>query len=144
MYKVRFHLGRGKHFMHWQIKSKLNTGDGTGAKEIVDYVDPQDNQLAMLGCRLSVQPTAAQKIHDGANKTVCAWIECEAVQVLEVNRLKPNQQDYRIKFNPRQSPNWTDGYNNIVSGNEYEILFTNDRTLWVVGEAYECGSSDLV
>ena len=144
MYKVRFHLGRGEHFMHWQIKSKLNTGDGTGAKEIVDYVDPLDNQLAMLGCKLSLQPTAAQKIHDGANKTVCAWIECESVQVLEVNRLKPNEQDYRIKFNPRQNPEWTDGYNNVVSGNEYEILFTNDRTLWVVGEAYECGSSDLV
>jgi len=144
MYKVRFHLGRGEHFMHWQIKSKLNTGDGTGAKEIVDYVDPLDNQLAMLGCKLSLQPTAAQKIHDGANKTVCAWIECESVQVLEVNRLKPNEQDYRIKFNPRQNPEWTDGYNNVVSGNEYEILFTNDRTLWVVGDAYECGSSDLV
>jgi hypothetical protein len=144
MYKVRFHLGRGEHFMHWQIKSKLNTGDGTGAKEVVSYVDPQDNQLAMIGCKLRVQPTAAKKIHDGANKTVCAWIECEAVQVLEVNRLKPNEQDYRIKFNPRQSPNWTDGYNNIVSGNEYEILFTNDRTLWVVGDAYECGTSDLV
>ena len=144
MYKVRFHLGRGEHFMHWQIKSKLNTGDGTGAKEIVDYVDPLDNQLAMLGCKLSLQPTAAQKIHDGANKTVCAWIECESVQVLEVNRLKPNEQDYRIKFNPRQNPEWTDGYNNVVSGNEYEILFTNDRTLWVVGDAYECGTSDLV
>jgi len=144
MYKVRFHLGRGEHFMHWQIKSKLNTGDGTGAKEIVDYVDPLDNQLAMLGCKLSLQPTAAQKIHDGANKTVCAWIECESVQVLEVNRLKPNEQDYRIKFNPRQNPEWTDGYNNVVSGNEYEILFTNDRTLWVVGETYECGTSDLV
>ena len=144
MYKVRFHLGRGKNFMKWQVTSNLNTGDGTGAKHVVSYVNPQENQLAMLGCKLSLQPTAAQKIHDGANKTVCAWIECEAVQVLSVNRLKPNEQDYRIKFNPRQSPNWTDGYNNIVSGNEYEILFTNDRTLWVVGEAYECGSSDLV
>ncbi len=144
MYKVRFHLGRGTNFMKWQITSNLNTGDGTGAKHVVSYVNPQENQLAMLGCKLSLQPTAAQKIHDGANKTVCAWIECEAVQVLEVNRLKPNEQDYRIKFNPRQSPNWTDGYNNIVSGNEYEILFTNDRTLWVVGDAYECGTSDLV
>jgi hypothetical protein len=144
MYKVRFHLGRGKNFMKWQVTSNLNTGDGTGAKHVVSYINPQDNQLAMLGCKLSLQPTAAKKIHDGANKTVSAWIECEAVQVLEVNRLKPNEQDYRIKFNPRQSPNWTDGYNNIVSGNEYEILFTNDRTLWVVGDAYECGSSDLV
>jgi len=144
MYKVRFHLGRGKNFMKWQVTSNLNTGDGTGAKHVVSYINPQNNQLAMLGCKLSLQPTAAKKIHDGANKTVCAWIECEAVQVLEVNRLKPNEQDYRIKFNPRQSPNWTDGYNNIVSGNEYEILFTNDRTLWVVGDAYECGTSDLV
>ena len=144
MYKVRFHLGRGKNFMKWQVTSNLNTGDGTGAKHVVSYVNPQENQLAMLGCKLSLQPTAAQKIHDGANKTVCAWIECEAVQVLEVNRLKPNEQDYRIKFNPRQSPNWTDGYNNVVSGNEYEILFTNDRTIWVVGDAYDCGTSDLV
>ena len=144
MYKVRFHLGRGKNFMKWQVTSNLNTGDGTGAKHVVSYVNPQENQLAMLGCKLSLQPTAAQKIHDGANKTVCAWIECESVQVLEVNRLKPNEQDYRIKFNPRQNPEWTDGYNNVVSGNEYEILFTNDRTLWVVGDAYECGTSDLV
>lgn len=144
MYKVRFHLGRGKNFMKWQVTSNLNTGDGTGAKHVVSYVNPLDNQLAMLGCKLSLQPTAAQKIHDGANKTVCAWIECESVQVLEVNRLKPNEQDYRIKFNPRQNPEWTDGYNNVVSGNEYEILFTNDRTLWVVGETYECGTSDLV
>ena len=144
MYKVRFHLGRGKNFMKWQVTSNLNTGDGTGAKHVVSYVNPQENQLAMLGCKLSLQPTAAQKIHDGANKTVCAWIECESVQVLEVNRLKPNEQDYRIKFNPRQNPEWTDGYNNVVSGNEYEIIFTNDRTLWVVGETYECGTSDLV
>ena len=144
MYKVRFHLGRGKNFMKWQVTSNLNTGDGTGAKHVVSYVNPQENQLAMLGCKLSLQPTAAQKIHDGANKTVCAWIECESVQVLEVNRLKPNEQDYRIKFNPRQNPEWTDGYNNVVSGNEYEILFTKDRTLWVVGETYECGTSDLV
>ena len=144
MYKVRFHLGRGKNFMKWQVTSNLNTGDGTGAKHVVSYVNPQGNQLAMLGCKLSLQPTAAQKIHDGANKTVCAWIECESVQVLEVNRLKPNEQDYRIKFNPRQNPEWTDGYNNVVSGNEYEIIFTNDRTLWVVGETYECGTSDLV
>ena len=138
MYKVRFHLGRGEHFMHWQVTSKLNTGDGTGAKEVVDYIHPQDNQLAMLGCKLSVQPTAAKKIHDGANKTVCAWIECEAVQVLAVNRIKPNEGDYRIKFNPRLNPDWTDETDSIVSGHEYEILFTNDRTLWVIGWEHEC------
>lgn len=129
MYKVRFHLGRGKHFMHWQVKS---------SEGVVSYVDPQDNQLALVGCKLSVQPTAAQKIHDGANKTVCAWIECEEVQVLSVDRIKPNQQDYRISFNPRVSPNWIDENKTIVSGEQYQILFTSDRTLWAVSETYEC------
>ena len=142
MYKVRFHLGRGTNFMKWQVKYLSEDGDEDEDK--VSYVNPQDNQLAMLGCKLSVQPTAAQKINDGANKTVCAWIECEAVQVLSVNRIKPNVNDYRVNFNPRKNPDWTDGYGNVVSGNEYEILFTNDRTLWAVEEAYECGSSDLV
>ena len=42
MYKVRFHLGRGKNFMKWQVTSNLNTGDGTGAKHVVSYVDPLD------------------------------------------------------------------------------------------------------
>lgn len=132
MYKVRFHLARGKHFMHWQVKS---------SEGIVSYVDPQDNQLALLGCKLSLQPTAAQKIHDGANKTVCAWIECEEVQVLSVDRIKPNEQDYRIRFNPRVSPNWIDENNTIVSGEQYQILFTSDRTLWAVSETYECATS---
>jgi len=138
MYKVRFHLARGKNFMKWQIKY-LGTEDGRDDR--VSYVNPLDNQLAMLGCKLSVQPTAAKKIHDGANKTVCAWIECEEVQVLSVDRIKPNEQDYRIRFNPRVSPNWIDENNTIVSGEQYQILFTSDRTLWAVSETYECATS---
>jgi len=57
---------------------------------------------------------------------------------LAVNRIKPNEGDYRIKFNPRLNPDWTDETDSIVSGHEYEILFTNDRTLWVVGWEHEC------
>jgi len=124
--------------MKWQIKY-LGTEDGRDDR--VSYVNPLDNQLAMLGCKLSVQPTAAKKIHDGANKTVCAWIECEEVQVLSVDRIKPNEQDYRIRFNPRVSPNWIDENNTIVSGEQYQILFTSDRTLWAVSETYECATS---
>ena len=60
MYKVRFHLGRGKNFMKWQVTSNLNTGDGTGAKHVVSYVNPQENQLAMLGCKLSLQPSGSE------------------------------------------------------------------------------------
>ena len=48
MYKVRFHLGRGKNFMKWQVKY---LGTEYGGDDKVSYVTPQDNQLAMLGCK---------------------------------------------------------------------------------------------
>ena len=44
MYKVRFHLGRGTNFMKWQVKYLSENGD----EDRVSYVNPQDNQLAML------------------------------------------------------------------------------------------------
>ena len=42
-YKVRFHLQRGQHYMHWQIKAY----DGT-----VKYLDPNKYQLELYGCKL--------------------------------------------------------------------------------------------
>jgi len=42
-YKVRFHLQRGQHYMHWQIKAY----DGT-----VKYIDPNKYQLELYGCKL--------------------------------------------------------------------------------------------
>mgnify|MGYP003630881510 FL=1 len=143
MYKIRFHLGRGKHFMHWQIKSKLNTGDGTGAKEIVNYVDPSENQIAMMNATLKVQPSTAKKIHEGACKTVCAWIQCEAVQILPANRLKVNDHDYRIQFNPKHRPDWINSWNgNVISNDEYNLIFTNDRSLYVVDGSADCTCDD--
>ena len=131
MYKVRFHLGRGEHFMHWQIKSKLNTGDGTGAKEVVSYVDPQHKSIAMFGCRLRVQPSTAQKIHDGANKSVCAWIECEHTQVVD----KPIVMtifDTRISFNPKRSVHWMTEEGEIKDGEFMPLIVTNERELFII------------
>ena len=42
-YKVRFHLQRGQHYMHWQIKA----WDGT-----VKYIDPNKYQIEMYKCNL--------------------------------------------------------------------------------------------
>ena len=93
MYKIRFHLANGNNFMKWQVKN-------TDTNE-VSYVDPSENQIAMMNATLKVQPSTAKKIHEGACKTVCAWIQCEAVQILPANRLKINAHDYRIQFNPK-------------------------------------------
>ena len=42
-YKVRFHLQRGQHYMHWQIKAY----DGT-----VKYIDPNKYSYSHISCIL--------------------------------------------------------------------------------------------
>jgi hypothetical protein len=144
MYKVRFHLGRGKNFMKWQVSSNLNTGDGTGARHVVSYINPSENQLALFDCKLAIQPSAAKKIHEGACKTVCAWIQCAEVQVLSPNRIIKNDTDWNVRFNPRVSPEWYGEDGRVVSGEQFPIIFTNDRSLFVMGNAFECEDYDNV
>ena len=59
---VRFHLAKGEHYRHWQVKR--------GAE--VHYYDPAQYNLILWGCRLRNHAKTAQKIHDGANKSV--WL----------------------------------------------------------------------
>ena len=127
MYRIRFHFGRGENFMKWQIK---NTETDT-----VSYVNPSENQIAMMNATLKVQPSTAKKIHEGACKTVCAWIQCEAVQILPAH-IKVNDHDYRIQFNPKESPHWTDGQN-ILDGETYDLIITNGRELYSVKTDHE-------
>ena len=47
-YRVRFHLQRGQHYMHWQIRA----WDGT-----VKYLDPKKYQIEMRRCTLAVSYT---------------------------------------------------------------------------------------
>ena len=97
MNKLRFHLGAGKHFMHWQVK----TSEGT------TYYDPDKYQLRMTGCELKNNRKKAEVIYTGANKAVCAWVQFRTIEV--VYNAEVGQQ---IRFNPRTRPywhiNWTD------------------------------------
>ena len=68
MYKVRFHLAKGKFYKCWQVTSP--NGDK-------DYYDPETHNLFMWGCNLRNQRKTAEKIHSGEHKTVCAWVECD-------------------------------------------------------------------
>lgn len=125
MYKIRFHLGKGANFMKWQIKTKTGTR----------YVSPDDVQLFMFNAKLRVQLGTSNKIHEGACKTVCAWIECEDLVYGDPWEQKGNFGDYRVKFNPRNNPNWIDENENIVNEEIFPLILTDDRTLIVVGSA---------
>lgn len=130
MYKIRFHLGRGDNFMKWQVKHPNN---------FVEYFRPEERQLAMFNAKLRVQPSAAKKIHEGACKTVCAWIECEEFQVLgQADLVKKNLGDFSIRFNPHVNPNWVDPGNNNISGDKFDLIMTEDRSLFVVNGNHEC------
>jgi len=102
MYKVRFHLANGPHYMHWQIKD-MKTGH-------VEYMNPQTYSLWLINCQLKNSKTTAQKIHDGADKTVCAWIECSAWHAQSNYAMHEYLTDANqvegLEYNPKNKPYW--------------------------------------
>lgn len=109
--KVRFNLGAGKNFMKWKIQYP----DGK-----VEYHSPTDVQLLMQGCTLKNHKKVAQKIYEGGEKVVCAWIVCSSIKVVTTNIA--NELDTilfgeQIKYNPRVTPHW------MLNGEVVDNLF---------------------
>ena len=94
--RVRFNLGKGKNYMKWRVLRP----DGT-----VEFLDPSEVQLVMIGCTFKNSKKAAQKIFEGANKTVCAWVLCDELRVERPLEFSENQ-DIQAAYNPRVAPNW--------------------------------------
>ena len=93
--KVRFNLGRGKNYMKWKVQYP----DGN-----VVYVSPTENQLVMTDCVFKNHKSTAQKIFDGGEKVVCAWILCKDIKILLGQVFKDESR--RVRYNPRVQPNW--------------------------------------
>ena len=122
-YKIRFNLGRGENYLKWKVTSP--NGD-------VNYYEPNDVCLHMENCKLVNQKGTAQKIFDGANKTVCAWIESETVTIFEplkdtLNLIPKNGT--KVSFNPRVQPNWVcDG--EIVDKGRFDVLYSFENGVY--------------
>lgn len=98
-YKIRFNLGKGEHFMHWQIEN-LETGEKA-------YYDPKKFSLALDNAKLHNQKGGATKINTGeTSKTVVAWTEAEKVIVLKAKSLSPALYGTRLAYNPHVLPFW--------------------------------------
>ena len=95
--KVRFNLGAGKNFMKWKIERPNGS---------ISYHSPEEVQLIMSGCVLKNQKTTALKIFEGANKTVCSWILCDEVEIINNPGLVEVNDSERVSYNPRVVPNW--------------------------------------
>ena len=124
MYKIRFHLGRGEHYMKWQVRNSDNS--------VVSYFDPEKFFFRLHNCKLINKKKIAEKIHCGANKSVCAWIECENLEVIEEQyfnlKIEPDQYSC-IAFNPKVKPYWhLSDYKNI-DNTEYDMLLTHKKNI---------------
>lgn len=111
--KVRFNLGKGVNYMKWKVEYP----DGK-----VEYHSPVETQLVMNGCQLKNYKKTADKIFNGANKIVCAWVLCDSIEIRKSNYSQFDLTCERIKYNPRVQPNWlinginSDGVNIDVIG----------------------------
>jgi hypothetical protein len=131
MFKVRFHLAAGEHFMHWQVTNKA-TGE-------VTYYDPAVTSLELFNATLRNQSGTARKIHQGANKSVCAWIDCTSVLVVRANReiVQACEEALNklgspcVRYNPKVAPNWIDDAGNNIDRAKFSQLSTIGRRVKV-------------
>lgn len=114
---VRFNLGKGKNFMKWKISYP------TGVSK---YYDSDKVSIIMYNCKLVNQKSAANKIFNGANKTVCAWVQCDRIKVTYNVIYKSSSK--QVCYNPRIIPNWIMG-DEIVDNIEFKELFTMGKTV---------------
>lgn len=117
-FKVRFNLGAGAHFMHWRIENQVT-------KE-VQYFNPNDVSFELTDCFLRNQKATANKINNGANKAVCAWIECNSVAIVEHSEPQGN----KVSYNPRICPNWLCNDTN-VDGKTFGTLLTKGNKVFI-------------
>lgn len=122
-YKVRFHLAKGDNYMKWQVFD-LKSGVKT-------YHDPDTTTIIMHDCKLGNHPKTAQKIHEGANKTVCAWVASEDVLVSDHDgATSPSKRLTHYKYNPRKNPHWfTDTMSN-ADGLTFKTMMTHGRKIY--------------
>lgn len=94
--KIRFNLGRGPRYKKWKISYFDKT---------VDYYEPNEIVLLMHNAKLISNKQQALTINLGGNKSVCAWVECEKVEILKEG-FDLNRYPEPINYNPRVLPHW--------------------------------------
>jgi hypothetical protein len=125
MYSVRFHLGKGTHFRHWQVKKK-------GCKPV--YHHPDNASLLLVNCKLINKVNDAKRVHAEGVKDVSGWIDCESIEVVEnfpVDNLE------RLFYNPIVDPHWrrdSDDGDFVWDNSEYASLITDGRRVYILEE----------
>lgn len=118
LFKVRFNLGRGKNYLKWKVEGP----------EGISYYSPDEVQIVMHGCQLKNQKKTAEKILEGAHKTVCAWVRCSAVDIHQSGTVTWENLIH-LKYNPRVLPHWFINEGENVDGIVVEKVISVGRKL---------------
>ena len=121
--KVRFNLGRGPNYMKWKVQYPSGS---------VEYCNPQTSQLILKGCTLKNNRKTAEKIFNGEDKVVCAWILCEDIQVnYNIIDSIDDLSDNRLSYNPRVNPYWVLGKETPADGFKFNEISSIHNKLFV-------------
>ena len=134
MFKVRFHLGAGEHYKHWQIRTPRK-----GQSDLVEYEDPSKVQLELVKCTLRSKTSVAKKVLKSQVRDVCGWVECEHV-ITNYLDIMTVQDLPRVTYDPKLNPYWkiegdSDNYEMVMvgdlitSGNRLYILQFNTKAM---------------
>lgn len=122
-FKVRFNLGKGKdRYMKWQVTMP------SGRKL---HFDPSEVCINMIDAKLRNNPQTADKIFNGAHKTVCAWVECMEIEI--VKKTENEHFNTEVSYNPRVNPFWISEDKN-VDNQTYSHIVSSDRKLFICKE----------
>ena len=125
-FQVRFHLGKGANYMCWQVKDNRNKG--------IEYYPPSNVSLELTNCTLRNSPSTAMRIYNGNAKTVCAWVECDMVDVnykKDPSFSKPPIRNMdKYKYNPKKHMHWFTKRNNNADDKNLTKMHTNNRSLY--------------
>lgn len=121
------------------MKWKVSYPDGK-----VEYLNPEDVQLTMIGCQLKNNRKTANKIYEGENKTVCAWVVCDSLSISPINFYSADSTFHEIewrkvdiiKYNPRLKPYWfMQGEEGNLDNKEFDTLYTLGKSIVKVYES---------
>ena len=112
--KVRYHLQRGPNYKKWQFRHN----------DTVWYHDPAYRPIVIKNCRLKNNRRTAEKIYNGENKSVCAWVNFDSMELLQPG--KKIEGMTKVHYNPREAPFWCVNGQNVDGYIFNELVLTGD------------------
>ncbi|NDD85586.1 hypothetical protein EB118_17745 [bacterium] len=125
MFDVRFHLGAGEHYKHWQVKSK----------DEVLYYNPKQYYFMLHNCTLKNKRGTAEKVFSTQKRDVCGFVRCEDWELFEYTSHYNMNYEYggELLYDPKIAPFWRmensqDSYDNTT----YKRLITFGRRIFIL------------